>query len=67
MCFRNFTKFTGKKETLAQVFSYEFAQISMNTFSQNTSGQLLLQVLGNVSKVFGKIVTNINATIDSFT
>ena len=31
-----------KKETLAQVFSYEFCKISKNTFSQNTSGRLLL-------------------------
>ena len=31
-----------KKETLAQVFSYEFCEISENTFSQNTSERLLL-------------------------
>ena len=30
-----------KKETLAQVFSCEFWEISKNTFLQNTSGQLL--------------------------
>ena len=54
---RNFAKFTGKhlyqslqpkacnfikKETLAQMFSCEFWEISKNTFLQNTSGQLLL-------------------------
>ena len=31
-----------KKETLAQVFSCEFCQISKNTFIQNTPGRLLL-------------------------
>ena len=31
-----------KKETLAQVFSCEFSEISKNTFSQNTSGRQLL-------------------------
>ena len=31
-----------KKETLAQVFSCEFFEISKNTFLQNTSGRLLL-------------------------
>ena len=31
-----------KKETLAQVFSSEFFEISKNTVSQNTSGRLLL-------------------------
>ena len=30
------------KECLAQVFSYEFSEISKNTFLQNTSGRLLL-------------------------
>ena len=35
---RNFIK----KETLAQVFSCEFCEISKNTFLQNTSGRLLL-------------------------
>ena len=53
----DFTKFTGKHlcqsfffnkvaglrlQTLAQVFSFEFCEISQNTFSQNTSGRLLL-------------------------
>ena len=40
---RNFAKFTGKqvcnfikKETLAQVFSYEFCEISKNTFFYRT-------------------------------
>ena len=50
---RNFTKFTGKhlrqshfikKETLAQVFFCEFCEISKNTFLQNTSGRLLLNL-----------------------
>ena len=31
-----------KKETLAQVFSCEFCEISRTPFLQNTSGQLLL-------------------------
>ena len=31
-----------KKETLAQVFSCEFCEISKKTFLQNTSGRLLL-------------------------
>ena len=38
---RNFTKFTGKhqKDTLAQVFSCDFCEISQNAFfTQNTSG-----------------------------
>ena len=53
----DFTKFTGKHlcqsfffnkvaglrlQTLAQVFSFESCEISQNTFSQNTSGRLLL-------------------------
>ena len=29
-----------KKEALAQVLSYEFCEISKNTFLQNTSGRL---------------------------
>ena len=29
---RNFVKFTGRKETLAQVFSYEFCNISKSTY-----------------------------------
>ena len=33
-----------KKETLAQVFPCEFCEISKNTFSQNTSGRLLLNL-----------------------
>ena len=33
-----------KKETLSQVFSYEFCEISKKTFLQNTSGRLLLKV-----------------------
>ena len=52
---KNFAKFTGKhllqrpeacnfikKETLTQVFSCEFCEISKNTFLQNTSERLLL-------------------------
>ena len=47
---RNFAKFTGKQlrqslflivTDLAQVFSFEFCEISKSTFSQNNSGQLL--------------------------
>ena len=34
-----------KKETLAQVFSCEFCEISKNTFLQNTSGRLLLFIV----------------------
>ena len=34
-----------KKESLAQVFSCEFCEISKNTSFQNTSGRLLLQGL----------------------
>ena len=34
-----------KKETLAQVFSREFCKISQNTFLQNTSGRLLLNLI----------------------
>ena len=54
---KNFTKFTGKHlrqslffnkvagaETLAQVFSCEFCEISKNTFFKNTSGRLLLEI-----------------------
>ena len=49
---RNFTKFTGKhlfikKETLAQVFSYEFCEISKNTFFTEhlwTTDPLLVQI-----------------------
>ena len=37
----NFTK----KETLAQVFSYEFFKISKITFFQNTSGSCFYNVL----------------------
>ena len=33
-----------KKETLAQVFSGEFCEISKNNFSQNKSGRLLLHI-----------------------
>ena len=31
-----------KKESLAQVFSFEFCEVSKNTFFQNTSGRLFL-------------------------
>ena len=34
-----------KKETLSQVFSCEFYKISKNTFLQNTSGRLLLDLI----------------------
>ena len=33
-----------KKETLAQVFSCEFCEISKNAFLQNTSGRLLVEM-----------------------
>ena len=33
-----------KQETLAQMFSCEFCEISMNIFLQNTSGRLLLMM-----------------------
>ena len=36
-----------KNETLAQVFSCEFCEISKNTFLQNTSERLLLCMLEN--------------------
>ena len=43
---KNFEKASAcnfiKKETLSQMFSCEFCEISKNTFLQNTSGQLLL-------------------------
>ena len=51
---RNFAKFTGKhlcqslffkKETLAQVFSVNFAKFLRTPFLQNTSGRLLLILL----------------------
>ena len=31
-----------KKESLAQVFSFEFCEVSKNTFFRNTSGRLFL-------------------------
>ena len=34
-----------KKETLAQVFSYEFCEIFKNIFLQNTSGRVLLKIV----------------------
>ena len=43
----NFAKFTGKhfkKETLTQVFSCVFCEISKNIFLQNRSGRLLLKL-----------------------
>ena len=55
---RNFANFTGKhqcqslffnfikKETLAQVFSCRFYKISKNTFLQNTSVRLVLNIQG---------------------
>ena len=33
-----------KKETLVRVFSYEFCEISKNTFLPNTPGRLLLMI-----------------------
>ena len=63
--FKNFAKFAGKtpeacrfikKETLAQVFSCGFCEISNNTFLQNTSGRLLLQI---------RSILSIQYTVDS--
>ena len=34
-----------QKETLTQVFSYEFREIFKNSFSKNAPGQLLLWVI----------------------
>ena len=46
-----------KKETLAQVFSREFCKISQNTFLQNTSGRLLLNLIKNhISSYQEKII-----------
>ena len=53
MFLKMFAKFIGKplcqglfvkKETLAQVFSYEFCKILRAPFLQNTSGRLLLKI-----------------------
>ena len=38
------------KETLAQVFSCEFCEISKNAFIQNTTGRLLLETAWKVSQ-----------------
>ena len=45
-----------KKETLAQAFFCEFCEISKNTFSQNTSGRLLLNILETRKCLLGFIV-----------
>ena len=45
----NFAKFTGKRETLAQVFSYEFCKISKNTFFKER-----LWATASVGNCFGK-------------
>ena len=47
-----------KKETLAQVFSCEFGEITKNTFLQNTSGRLLLNIFFRIkiSQVTIKLV-----------
>ena len=42
-----------KKETLAQVFSGDFREISKNTFLHNTSGRLLLGISVKVQNNFG--------------
>ena len=42
-----------KKETLAQVFSGDFCEISKNTFLHNTSGRLLLGISVKVQNNFG--------------
>ena len=41
-----------KKETLAQMFSCEFCEISKNTFLQNTSGWLLLNTIETIKTFF---------------
>ena len=53
-----------KKETLSQVFSCEFCEISKNTFLQKTSGRLLLkkiyeQLLLHYWKLFCKNILHI--------
>ena len=84
MCFRNFTKFTGKHlnqslffnkvaalrpETLLKkrlwhrCFPMNFLKFLRTPFHRPRLGEM---VLGNISKVFGKIVKNINAMHDSF-
>ena len=47
-----------KKETLVQVFSCEFGEITKNTFLQNTSGRLLLNIFFRIkiSQVTIKLV-----------
>ena len=47
---RNFTKFTGKHLGQSLFFSCEFCEISKNTFLQNTSERLLLQL--KMNKIF---------------
>ena len=66
---RNFTKFTGKhlcqslfcslrpkKETLAQVFSCEFCEISKNTFSYRTPPVAAFE-LWEMAKYCGSTIT----------
>ena len=48
-----------KKEALAQVFSCEFCEIFKNTFSQNTSGQLLLKIVLVAEKFECKIFVDV--------
>ena len=50
-----------KKETQAQAFSFEFCEISKNTFLQNTSGRLLLVFLSNLT-TFKNIFANIHVS-----
>ena len=47
-----------KKETVAQVFSFEFCEISKNTFNTEHFGRLLLVHLIKYSDEFKKVQTN---------
>ena len=61
---RNFAKYTGKyrpeacnfikKETLAQVFSSEFCEISKNTFFYRTPPMVAFDFLGNWLTAFSQ-------------
>ena len=69
-------KLQAKKETLAQVFSYEFWEIYKNTFLQNTSGWLLLWVLcvfvwsrliiSSVFNTYHQVASDMESHVDCF-
>ena len=84
---RNFVKFKGNhlcnfiKETLAQVFSCEFYEISKNTFLQNASGgcfwmlrfpsrfskqEMLHMLTIAVRKIVHACIRNLNSQISKF-